>query len=89
MPHELPKQRQHPAWAVPAKASLSAAKQAVSARQLLEQGMHGLQGSLLRLKDHFIYEETSKRKLALQSAMPLHNFCASLDALRAVALTAL
>lgn len=69
MPHELPKQRQHPAWAVPAKASLSAAKQAVSARQLLEQGMHGLQGSLLRLKDHFIYEETSKRKLALQSAM--------------------
>ena len=49
-------------------------RQATSARQFAEWGMHALQGSFPRLRDRFQYEENGERKAMLLTIVLLYNF---------------
>ena len=50
------------------------ARQATAACQSAEWGMRAFQGTLPRLKDHFIYEKNGKRKIVLLTTVLLFNF---------------
>ena len=50
------------------------AYEATSMRQSAEWGLRCLQGSFLRLKEHFIYEERGERALMLRLVVLIYNY---------------
>ena len=58
-----------------ARQSTSVNRDATSVQQLSEWGMQGLQGSFPRLKERILWEERGERKLLLQLAIYLYNYC--------------
>lgn len=54
-------------------ASITTLRQATSARQASEWGMRAFQGTFVRLKDRFVYEERGERKIVLTCIVLLFN----------------